>query len=176
MKNVLERVKFMAFAMLVLAVFAGYSSTSHAVRGCGYSDAGQLVDEELIYDRLPREPGPKRLIGKLSLYYSSVQGGVNIACLTHEGIADGVRTHTAVQMWRCGPGGDCENTDDYRYDIGNFKKIAGPVQIEGTRDRCVTVYGHIQIPRSDKVRIVVMDYAGCGVIVNNIRHDIAPVP
>ncbi|MDO5103805.1 MAG: hypothetical protein Q4D91_13080 [Lautropia sp.] len=164
MKTITHRISALAIAMLLFAALVGYSPTSHA-GGCGYYDPGTKFQEQLIYGNVPGIGNT--LIGKLSLYYSSVYKGTNIACLTHEGIAYNVPLHTAVKIWRCAappkPGSNgCAHTDAFHEDIGRrYKQIAGAVQVTGTRDRCVIVYGHIQVPGTKRVKIVVMKPTGC---------------
>lgn len=173
MKTTTHRISALAIAMLLFAALVGYSPTSHAsitVSGCGYSRIGSKVMEQDIYAHVPGFGHIPMLIGRMSLFYSDMHGGINIACLTHEGIARDVPLHTAVKIWRCSPqrfsepgGSGCEHTDAYDDDIGKkYRRIAGPVEVNGTYDRCVIVYGHIQIPATRKVKIVVMKAAGCG--------------
>lgn len=165
MKETFYNLKFALIALLAFVALAGHSSASHAVGGCGYLDAGRLMKQEAIYDVLPNQmPGQSRLIGILWLYYSSVKGGTHIACLTHEGAAKGWKSHTSVRMWRCLPYRNCDHTDAFDGDTGNFSRLAGPAQITGTSGRCVTVYGHMQVPGTKKVHVVVMEYAGCDAI------------
>lgn len=173
MKEIFYDFRFALIALLAFVALACHSPASHAVSGCGYSDAGRLMKEEAIYDVLPNQmPGQSRLIGKLSLYYSSVEGGTHIACLTHEGAARGWKSHTSVLMWRCLPNRNCEQTDIFDEDTGNFSKLAGPVQITGTSGRCVTLYGHMQVPGTRKVHVVVMEYAGCDAIGGTRRNTV----
>ena len=62
MKEIFYDFRFALIALLAFVALACHSPASHAVSGCGYSDAGRLMKEEAIYDVLPNQmPGQSRL-------------------------------------------------------------------------------------------------------------------
>ncbi|WP_206306989.1 hypothetical protein [Streptomyces sp. F001] len=94
-----------------------------------------------------RIPGRDTIIGELTIYYNSSNGGTNSACFYHRGPSYGVAAHTEVMIMRCaqksGEGQGCTSTTAPDSDSGNFAYHAGPVGVTGTANYCVAAIGWI---------------------------------
>lgn len=92
-------------------------------------------------------PGRSTIIGELTIYYNSSNGGTNSACFYHRGASYGVAAPTYVAIMRCaqtsGEGQTCRNTTAPDVDNGNFSYQAGPVGVTGTANYCVGAIGWI---------------------------------
>ncbi|MCC5480185.1 hypothetical protein [Streptomyces barringtoniae] len=87
------------------------------------------------------------VIGELTIYYNSSNGGTNSACFYHRGRSYGVATDTWVYIMRCsqtsGEGQQCHSVAAGGYDQGKYAYQAGPVGVTGTANYCVAAVGYI---------------------------------
>ncbi|MGW3458059.1 hypothetical protein ACWDE9_00240 [Streptomyces olivaceoviridis] len=87
------------------------------------------------------------VIGELTIYYNSSNGGTNSACFYHRGRAYGVAADTYVYIMRCsqtsGEDQPCKSTFPGGTDRGNYAYQAGPVGVTGTANDCVAAVGWI---------------------------------
>ncbi|MGV4985761.1 hypothetical protein ACWC0C_47635 [Streptomyces sp. NPDC001709] len=87
------------------------------------------------------------VIGELTVYYNSSNGGTNSACLYHRGKTSGVASLTDVVISKCsqtsGSGKPCSEIAQDR-DTGQYSSYAGPVGVTGTANNCVAVHGFIE--------------------------------
>lgn len=81
---------------------------------------------------------------KLSVYYSSANGGTNCAIARKSGSWAGKPTYLSVTIWRSDVSG--ESSWPYAaYDFGNYKSYAGAAYITHTNGKCINViadYGY----------------------------------
>ncbi|WP_133116402.1 hypothetical protein [Amycolatopsis antarctica] len=129
----------------MIAAGAVTSATAHAAATC----SGTLS----WASSLKKEPR-----GQLAIYYNSAAGGTNTACMYHAGSTSGKRLQTEVGISRCQAGnweGDtyCLTDKTPKPDLGNFISQAGPLEVTGTANRCVTAYGTIILANGDLVRL-----------------------
>ncbi|MFF8725668.1 hypothetical protein ACF073_04145 [Streptomyces sp. NPDC015171] len=91
-------------------------------------------------------PATGEIVGQLTIYYNSSNGGTNSACFQHRGPAYGVATETFVHIIRCseksGEGQLCHGVDSDT-DEGKYAYQAGPVGVTGTANYCVAAVGSI---------------------------------
>ncbi|MPY61469.1 hypothetical protein [Streptomyces spongiae] len=87
------------------------------------------------------------IIGELTIYYNSSNGGTNSACFYHRGASYGVAANTYVLIMRCsqrsGEGRTCTSTAQSSPQDGDFSYYAGPVGVTGTANYCVAAIGWI---------------------------------
>ncbi|WNO66223.1 hypothetical protein OG830_21250 [Streptomyces sp. NBC_00121] len=88
------------------------------------------------------------VIGELTIYYNSSNGGTNSACFYHRGQSYGVAANTYVAIYRCsqtsGEGNECHNVTAGTPDEGRYASYAGPVGVTGTANYCVGAIGWIE--------------------------------
>ncbi|MFF7865364.1 hypothetical protein ACFZCT_02715 [Streptomyces qaidamensis] len=93
-------------------------------------------------------PGRSTVVGELTIYYNSSNGGTNSACFYHRGPSYGVAAETYVAIYRCaqtsGEGQMCRNTTAGDIDDGKYAYQAGPVGVTGTANYCVGAQGWIE--------------------------------
>jgi hypothetical protein len=86
------------------------------------------------------------VVGNLTVYYNSTNGGTNSACFHHVGKSYGVASLTFVQIHKCaetsGEGRSC-TLRAADTDFGEYAYHAGPVGVTGTANACVMVEGYI---------------------------------
>lgn len=88
-------------------------------------------------------------VGQLKIFYSSANGGTNTACFYHIGAAAGKVARTFVEVARCAENsGEGNAVCTYKsWDSdgpGNWKELAGPVGVTGTKNVCVAAHGWIE--------------------------------
>ncbi|MGW6647448.1 hypothetical protein [Streptomyces iakyrus] len=105
-------------------------------------------------------PGRSTVVGELTIYYNSSNGGTNSACFYHRGPSYGVAAKTYVAIYRCaqtsGEGQTCRNTTAGDIDEGKYSYQAGPVGVTGTANYCVGAQGWIEWehPASDTGKMI----------------------
>lgn len=151
----------LSFAVLVgvIGVGIGHAPEAKAQSACH----GKLVASQDIRSSFGGD-----LLGRLQVYYRPENNGTNIACVIHYGKYDGVELHTSVAIRRCDTRSFHDRSGCGRYqskpsvDEGFFRKYAGPAVITNTNHKCVSVYGHIQIPRERYANAYTMEDVDCG--------------
>ncbi|MET7525366.1 hypothetical protein ACFYSJ_33745 [Streptomyces sp. NPDC005248] len=88
------------------------------------------------------------VVGELTIYYNSSNGGTNSACFYHRGQSYGVAVNTYVSIFRCsqtsGEGQTCKNVTGGNTDSGKYASYAGPVGVTGTANYCVGAIGWLE--------------------------------
>jgi hypothetical protein len=86
------------------------------------------------------------VVGNLTVFYNSSNGGTNSACFYHAGKSYGVTSLTFIQIHKCaetsGEGRSC-TLRAADTDSGDYAYHAGPVGVTGTANNCVMVEGYI---------------------------------
>lgn len=86
------------------------------------------------------------VVGNLTVYYNSTNGGTNSACFHHVGKSYGVASLTFIQIHKCaetsGEGRSC-TLRAADTDHGKYAYHAGPVGVTGTANNCVMVEGYM---------------------------------
>ncbi|MFI8890060.1 hypothetical protein [Streptomyces paradoxus] len=125
-----------------LAALMGANLFASAPAQAATSCSGTVTHSQPI-----KIPGTSTVVGELTIYYNSSNGGTNSACFYHRGPSYGVAAKTYVGIYRCaqtsGEGQTCRNTTPGDIDEGNFAYQAGPVGVTGTANYCVGAQGWI---------------------------------
>lgn len=143
----------MKFSRRVLLIFATLASlvganllVSTSAQAASSAQAATSCSGTISADYTFTYPG-EGVIGELTIYYNSSNGGTNSACFYHRGSAAGVAAETYVAIMRCsqtsGEGQTCHNNTAPNDDLGTYSSYAGPVGVTGTANNCVGAIGWI---------------------------------